>query len=43
MILIVVLKLNFGEVLKWYKCICIYDIIVLVEINVFRVNYVNEN
>lgn len=43
MILTVVLKSNFGEALKWYKCICIYDTTASVDINVFRVNYANEN
>lgn len=41
--LTVVLKSNFGEALKWYKCICIYDTTASVDINVFRVNYANEN
>lgn len=43
MLLTVVLKSNFGEALKWYKCICIYDTTASVDINVFRVNYANEN
>lgn len=51
MILTVVLKSNFGEALKWYKCICkcivcginVYDTTASVDINVFRVNYANEN